>query len=304
MLGFDPYAYVEGNPETRTDPTGQKPVGCIPGSEGCSPGGAPAGGGGSNPCVLSGGNPQYCGPEGGGGQPSPGTGGGGSTGGCHSGSRDGASAMLCTGGQKPPPRKPTLTDPCAGNLICDAQSDANKASNYFWNLSGELAGIALSAQILAELVEALAALSLGSIWDSWMAPILSGIAAVLQTVSEAAGASALLTTVVAAEFGTQAANHTPDTWSRSYMANFKSEVDNTIIYGGIAMTVFLAARGLIRDIVAKMPGFILSNKVGAGIVRVLDASSGPLAAFGGGTTLQNEADSWIAQIDSDVAPAW
>jgi len=57
--GTSPYRYVMGNPESRTDPTGKRYT-CGNG------GGCGSGGGGSNPCELSGGNPEYCGGVGGG----------------------------------------------------------------------------------------------------------------------------------------------------------------------------------------------------------------------------------------------
>jgi len=113
--GTSPYRYVMGDPETRTDPTGQRYT-CGPGNSDCSGGGGSSGGGnngggsggsggGSNPCELSGGNPEYCG---GGGS------GGGSTGGCHAGGRDGASAMSCTGTTG----CSSGTPPCYGNAKC------------------------------------------------------------------------------------------------------------------------------------------------------------------------------------------
>jgi RHS repeat-associated protein len=39
--GVNPYGYVRENPETATDPTGERAVGCQPGTEGCSPTGTP-----------------------------------------------------------------------------------------------------------------------------------------------------------------------------------------------------------------------------------------------------------------------
>jgi len=86
--GVNPYGYVRENPETATDPTGEYRCGD---PNNCNPGPPPTGGSGgsnppTNPCVLSGGNPIFCGPQGGSGKPSPG-GPGSGTGeaGCHSG---------------------------------------------------------------------------------------------------------------------------------------------------------------------------------------------------------------------------
>jgi hypothetical protein len=301
---MDPYAYVEGNPETRTDPTGQKPVGCIPGSEGCSPGGAPAGGGGSNPCVLSGGKPQYCGPEGGGGQPSPGTGGGGSTGGCHSGSRDGASAMLCTGGQKPLPRKPTLTDPCAGNLIYDAQSDANHGSNAFWKLAEWFALIAALGEAAALGLEALAGMEatvpfIGEV----LAGLLSGAAVLLQTLVAASAVEAIFAGIVATEFGDQSADHTPSDWSTSAMENFRDEVDNTIAVGSFIAMTFATLTGLFSDALKSPIGSAINGKVPglAPLVGVLFGGIG--GSLAEGEILSNTANYWIGQMNNDLGYA-
>ena len=39
--GVNPYGCVRENPETATDPTGERVIGCIPGREGCDPSGKP-----------------------------------------------------------------------------------------------------------------------------------------------------------------------------------------------------------------------------------------------------------------------
>ena len=41
--GVNPYGYVRENPETMTDPTGERVAGCIPGHDGCNPDGTPTG---------------------------------------------------------------------------------------------------------------------------------------------------------------------------------------------------------------------------------------------------------------------
>jgi RHS repeat-associated protein len=101
--GMDPYAYVGENPETRTDPTGERPIGCQPGTQGCSPTGVPTP---SPQCgrgyELKGGTCVQDGNWPGGGKPPSGSGGGGTKTGVH------------------PPHNggPAGTPPCYGNATC------------------------------------------------------------------------------------------------------------------------------------------------------------------------------------------
>ncbi len=220
--GTSPYRYVAGNPETRTDPTGQRMIGCQPGTEGCSPTGVPtgsgnsgggSGGGGSNPCELSGGNPEYCGGEGGGSGGGTHRGGGGSTGGCHGGGRDGASAMSCTGTTG----SSSGTPPCYGNakclyamqwlqkhwatqdnqlhLILDAAQLAGNLLNILLNALGKgIAGLIIATLSVIGLLP-----SVLNLWEDWyrsanpnaslpewalaLAPALDGLATVANVLN-------------------------------------------------------------------------------------------------------------------------
>jgi RHS repeat-associated protein len=109
--GMDPYTYVGGNPETQTDPTGQ--VNC-PAQGSC---GGDSGGGGApppppppptNPCELSGGNPEYCPPTGGGSGNDPCAGWHPPMAPCGSGSGSGSSSSSGT-------HKPTCSSACLNN---------------------------------------------------------------------------------------------------------------------------------------------------------------------------------------------
>jgi RHS repeat-associated protein len=173
--GTSPYRYVMGNPETRTDPTGQRYT-CGPGNSDCSGGGGSSGGGnngggsggsggGSNPCELSGGNPEYCGGGGVGGGTHRGGGGGvgggthrGGTGGCHGGRGDGASAGSCTGtkticGIECQAEEESTADGAAAALRNEAEDvqvwldRLNSNESWYWlgilaGLSGTIGGVA------------------------------------------------------------------------------------------------------------------------------------------------------------------
>jgi len=131
--GTSPYAYVMGNPETRTDPTGHMYT-CDPSGGGCGSGGVSGGsggGGGSNPCELSGGNPEYCGGVGGGTH----RGSGGVGGGTHHGGGGGGGG----GGGKLGTHPPTDNGQGGCKLDCEAgnaRTDALTGASLLAQLDG------------------------------------------------------------------------------------------------------------------------------------------------------------------------
>jgi len=121
--GVNPYGYVRENPETATDPTGERVIGCQPGTQGCSPTGVPTP---SPQCgrgyELKGGTCIQDGNWPGGGKPPSGSGGGGTKTG--------------VGPEKP---KTQCDDTCQAQER-RAYQDAEAARDYFQRIADLLAG--------------------------------------------------------------------------------------------------------------------------------------------------------------------
>ena len=291
--GVNAYTYVRENPETATDPTGERPCGD---PNNCNPSPPPTGGSGgsnppSNPCVLSGGNPQYCAPEGGGGKPSPGT-----------------------GNPLPPPPPPAPPKPPTKSQIDNAKDDANHAGAIFTGMAAILAGIAAFAGRASALLEQLAAYLWGivaglsasffgiiaAIALGVVATLVSAAAVAFATLAFSAAGYAALAGVVSAEFWFKGSDHDTNAsdWNLSAMENFRNNVDATIGGGTVVITTFTTlytyARGL----------FAPKSKLSAIMPKGLKELGLPIVSGVGnaslGLGLLGTANSWIDIMDSDL----
>jgi hypothetical protein len=197
----------------------------------------------------------------------------------------------------PPKTPPPLQDPCGGNKICNAQSDANQGSNVFWKIAGWLLLGAGLAEAAALLLEALAGALAGSILLAWLAPIVSGIGALAESLATAAGLAAVLAGLVATEFGQQAALHTPRDWSRSAMYDFGQEVGDTIAPGIVAIGAIVSIKTLLGAVATKVGGVLGAAQPALLKTVQLFNNYGNIVAGG---SFMNEADYWIGRMNSDL----
>ncbi len=209
-------------------------------------------------------------------------------------------ASGCYTGAQPTDSGPQLQDPCAGNKICNAQSDANQAGALFAEIAGKLLLGAGLAEAAALILEALAAALAGSIWLAWLAPIVSGLGALVESPATAAAGAAGVMGIVSAEFWSQGSKHTPGDWSRSAMESFQNEVGVTIAVGMTIVTVITFTKTVLGSAATKV-GSVLGSAQPALLktVQLFNNYANIIA----GANIMSYADSWIERMDSDLGYA-
>ena len=289
--GMDPYAYVEGNPETRTDPTGQRL--CDPtGYGGCkppptkNPPADPTGGCGSGRHLTDSG----CAPDG-------------ST--CPSGMQSGKGGCDYTGGD------------CRGLTYngCqqfkqkqrkeeEAYQDAAKARDHFQFLANLFEGpLALMGQLVIDFIlNALGWISAGPI-GSLVANIVGGVLAGLSVLGMMAGD---LAQVFRGETNEQDLRSGPGySWfTRANLAADGSQIQNVITSvggmfetGGSAFSAYTVMDGLLAGGIVGFSKVVLSFIAGGASFGIAMA----VTVAAGAAVLSQQAQGYLNQEEADLS---
>lgn len=154
-------------------------------------------------------------------------------------------------------------------------------------------------ELIALGLEIAAGLALGAFWTAWIAPILSAVAIIFQSLFIAMGGFAIVAGIVASKFGMQGSKHVKTDWDRSALSNFKTDIDNTIIVGTIVVSLIGTAKAALKTVFLTPVGAFLKG-IAPSIARNLAIFDTVTADAFGGASFTTEADYWIDRMNSDL----
>ncbi|MEO7020732.1 MAG: RHS repeat-associated core domain-containing protein [Ktedonobacteraceae bacterium] len=291
-IDFAPYVYAGNNPLNRVDPSGQRWVDDSGDSAWISGGSVYVQTPGARPTVVAKVPVRTPAPT----KTAPTCSGGGGT---------RASAHVCV--NTTAPAQPATTGSSGGKDLCDgptkqmctASDDAWEANGSFGLLATKLGALAVIGQSAAFVLEMLAGAALAiPIVGEVLGGILSGAAAVVQSLALSSALGVILAGGVASLFAIQAGKHTEADWSQASLANLKSELDNLITVGGLVIGAIVALNTLVKGLITTGIGKVL----GSTEPLLLGAINGAAADYGGFriNDMRGAADYWMGRMNNDM----